>query len=74
MSLDKIKDYLGIKRLFVIDIYGRGYMSNVFYIKRIEIYNSKKFIDDQGLGRIAFSKLDIKKITFPRVYALIIEW
>ena len=66
--INQIKDFIGIRRKFTVSIYGVGYMSNVFHLKDVEIFNSMKYINKHGLNVIVVSRyLNKRNANFPRV-------
>ena len=68
--INEIKDFLGIRRKFTVSIYGVGYMSNVFHLKDVEIFNSIRYINKHGLNVIVVSKyLNRRTVNYPRIFA-----
>lgn len=72
--INKLKDFLGIKRKVSISIYAVGYMSNISHVADVEVYYSMRYIKNYGLAELAFAHLDRKrKVNFPRYYCQINE-
>jgi len=69
--MNKIKDWLGVRRKFNVSLYGIGYMGNAFHVKDITIFNSRNYIDKQGINKIALRHISRKTLIYPGFFALI---
>lgn len=69
--INKVKDFLGIKRKISISVYGIGYLSNTFHVEDIEVYYSMKYINSFGLVKLSLAHIERKRINFPRIYCIV---
>ncbi len=69
--INKVKDFLGIKRKISISVYGIGYLSNAFHVEDIEVYYSMKYINNFGICKLSLAHIGRKRINFPRMYCIV---
>jgi len=69
--INKIKDYLGIKRKFTLSVYSFGYMGNKCHFLDFEVFNSLKYLNSVNLNSLAASRIKTGTFIAPRIATVI---
>ena len=69
--INKIKDFLGIRRKFTLSVYSFGLMGNRCHFLDFEVFNSLKYLESVNLNDIAASRISLRTFIAPRIATII---
>jgi len=69
--INRIKDFLGIRRKFTLSVYSFGYMGTRCHFLDFEVFNSLKYLESVNLNDIAVSRMKPRTFIAPRIATII---